>query len=289
MTAPLDYLLIGHIAHDETPDGPRLGGTVAYAAVVAHALGLRVGIVTSARPDEPVLAALPDAIALHLIPAAESTIFVNTYDAQGNRTQIIKGHASALTLADVPAAWRSAPVVHFGTIAHGISPALRPDAFPDALVGVTPQGFMRAWDENGRVYAVPWADKDVFLRTAHVLLSDEDLGHDAALEAAYAADAHCLIVTRGYNGATLYWAGTRMDFPAPPVDQLRHPTGAGDTYAAAFMALLHQHPGDYARAARAAVAIASTYVAACEGEGVPTLAALDAVLAAPVVRAVLQR
>ncbi len=44
---PVDYLVIGHIARDLTPSGPRLGGTVAYSGLTARALGLRVGIVTS--------------------------------------------------------------------------------------------------------------------------------------------------------------------------------------------------------------------------------------------------
>ena len=41
---PVDYLIIGHITLDLTPDGPRLGGTVTYSALMAQALGLRVGI-----------------------------------------------------------------------------------------------------------------------------------------------------------------------------------------------------------------------------------------------------
>ena len=44
---PVDYLIIGHITRDLTPDGPHLGGTVTYSALMAQALGLRVGIVTS--------------------------------------------------------------------------------------------------------------------------------------------------------------------------------------------------------------------------------------------------
>ena len=44
---PVDYLVIGHAAHDLTPSGARLGGTVAFSALTARALGLRVGIVTS--------------------------------------------------------------------------------------------------------------------------------------------------------------------------------------------------------------------------------------------------
>jgi hypothetical protein len=36
---PVDYLVIGHVAHDLTPEGWRLGGTAAYSALTARALG----------------------------------------------------------------------------------------------------------------------------------------------------------------------------------------------------------------------------------------------------------
>jgi hypothetical protein len=64
-----DYLLIGHIAHDVTPEGPRLGGTVSYGAYTALALGLRVGVLTSTRPDEPLLRKLPPSVHVISIPA----------------------------------------------------------------------------------------------------------------------------------------------------------------------------------------------------------------------------
>jgi len=51
--APVDYLVIGHIACDLTPAGPRLGGTAAYAALTARALGLRVGVVTAGEMKYP--------------------------------------------------------------------------------------------------------------------------------------------------------------------------------------------------------------------------------------------
>ena len=51
---PVDYLVIGHVAHDLIPDGWRLGGTAAYSALTAHALGLRVLI------DLPLLGCAPD-------------------------------------------------------------------------------------------------------------------------------------------------------------------------------------------------------------------------------------
>ena len=41
MQAPVYYLALGHVAKDLTPDGPRLGGSVAYAALTARASATR--------------------------------------------------------------------------------------------------------------------------------------------------------------------------------------------------------------------------------------------------------
>lgn len=48
---PVDYLVIGHVTQDLTPSGPVLGGTAAYAALTARAMGLRVGVVTACHPE----------------------------------------------------------------------------------------------------------------------------------------------------------------------------------------------------------------------------------------------
>ncbi len=285
MTAPIDYLLIGHVAHDRTPDGPQLGGTVAYSARVARAFGLRVGILTSARPDDPVLPHLAG-LDVHLVPADSSTIFVNRYTPAG-REQYVEGHARPLGYADLPEAWRAAPVVHLGPITPALEASLSPERFPGALVGVTPQGFMRGWGADGRVYPVPWAGAAATLPHAVTVLSDEDLGYDAALEADYAARALALVVTRNYNGATLYRQGARQDFPAPQIAGLRHPTGAGDVFAAALFCTLYRHPDDWERALRVAVNVASSFVEACGDPGVPSPESMVAVLAAPRVRELL--
>lgn len=285
MTTTPDYVLIGHVAHDRTPDGPQLGGTVSYSARVAQALGLHVGIVTSAHPADPVLAALAG-LDVHLLPAESSTIFVNRYTATG-REQIVEGYARLLSYADIPPAWRTAPVVHLGTITPALDDSLMPERFPGSLVGITPQGYLRDWGEDGRVYPVTWRTAPVMLPRAVTILSDEDLGHDPALEAEYAALAHALVVTRNYAGATLYHAGRREDYTAPTVATLGHPTGAGDVFSASLLCLLHRQPDDWDYAMRGAVAIASTFVESCAEPGVPSLAGMQAVLDAPRVRAAL--
>ena len=37
LVQPVDYLVIGHVAHDLTPEGPRLGGTASYSATILPA------------------------------------------------------------------------------------------------------------------------------------------------------------------------------------------------------------------------------------------------------------
>jgi sugar/nucleoside kinase (ribokinase family) len=266
----IDYLLLGHAAHDRTPNGPQLGGTVAYASATAGALGLKTAILTSAHPADPVLAGL-DHADYRLVPAESSTIFVNTY-TPGGRVQMLEGQAAILTAADVPTEWRSAPVVHLGPIAQELDATLTPATFPGALVGVTPQGYMRTWDAAGRVSPIPWAQAAAMLPTATVtILSQEDLGFSQELERDYAARAARLVVTRADLGATLYTRGARRDFPAPVIAEVRHPTGAGDVFAAALLSHVYLHPGDWDAAMRAAVTLASVFVERCPDPGAPTL------------------
>ncbi len=63
----VDYLVIGHLSCDITPDGLRLGGTAAYAALTGRALGLRVGVVTAWGGEVPL--DVLDGIKVQSIPA----------------------------------------------------------------------------------------------------------------------------------------------------------------------------------------------------------------------------
>ncbi|MFH1634229.1 MAG: ribokinase, partial [Chloroflexota bacterium] len=132
---PIDYLLIGHIARDLTPDGSKLGGTAAYAALTAHALGLRVGVVTSWGDEFP-LGPLSK-ISIANTPTDNSTTFENIYTSEG-RLQIIHHVAPSLDFDMIPESWRDAPIVHLGPIAQEVAPTLT-RRFPHSLVGVTPQ------------------------------------------------------------------------------------------------------------------------------------------------------
>lgn len=227
---PVDYLVIGHVAHDLTPEGYRLGGTAAYSALTAKALGLRVGIVTALGPETS-LAPLGD-IPVITIESPNSTIFENIYTEQG-RIQYLRAQATRLDFSYVPEVWRQASIIHLGPIANEVD-AILPEGFSPALLGLTPQGWMRQWDSECRVSRGEWHDADLALERADaVVISREDVNGDDELIEHMAQHTRVLVVTESAAGAVLYWNGDRRRFRAPKVTEV-DATGAGDVFAAAF-------------------------------------------------------
>ena len=254
-TVELDYLVIGHVTQDLVDGAFIPGGTVSYAARTARMLGARVGAVTSASPDLD-LSYVLDGILVTRVPAAATTTFENIYTPEGRR-QMLHSTAETLVREMVPANWRPA-VVHLGPVARECAPELA-DAFGDAFVGITPQGWLRCWDHAGHVSSCQWEDSELWLAHADALvLSDEDVTDDLLL-AQYAAQTRVLVVTRGAAGCTVYTAGQTRDFPAPVVREV-DPTGAGDIFAAAFF-LWMQRRNDPWLAARFANCLAAHSVA----------------------------
>lgn len=235
-----DYLVIGHISRDLTAAGPAPGGTATYAAHTARVLGCRPAVVTSAGPEFD-LERLFDGIEFCCRPAAQTTTFENHYLA-GGRRQMISGRAADLSLADVPLEWRQPAIVHLGPIANEVDANLV-TRFGASLIGLTPQGWLRQWAENGRVSAGAWPEAAAVLPlAAAAVLSEEDVP-DPAILRSFRHWAPLLVVTRGAVGCDVYLRGEKQSFFAPAVRQV-NPTGAGDIFAAAFFIRLRQTGGN---------------------------------------------
>jgi hypothetical protein len=251
-----DYLVVGHLARDVVPGGFAVGGTVAYAGLTAAAHGLQTAIVTSASAAVIPEAALPG-VAVHTVPAEVDTVFHNRYLPDGRRQHLL-GRAALLGAADVPAAWRKAPLVHLAPIAAELDLALA-DSFGDSLLCLTPQGWHRSWGAQGEVMVGPWEGASVVLpKAAAVVVSDEDLP-DAETLVLYRRLCRLLVVTQGQAGCTVFWQGEERSFPAPKVEPASL-TGAGDVFAAAFFIWLSRAGGDAWSAARYANRIAAASV-----------------------------
>ena len=262
---PVDYLVIGHIACDLTPDGPRLGGTAAYAALTARALGLRTGVVTAWGGEVPL--DVLDGIQVRSAAAEHSTTFENVYTPQG-RHQIIHSAAPDIRYENVPQIWREAPIVHIGPIA-GEGKSLMDGGFSSSMLGLTPQGWLRTWDDRGRVQIGTWPEAlQAFSRADAAVFSIEDVGGDEQQIEAMANECRVLAVTEGAAGARLYWNGDLRRFRALRVNEV-DPTGAGDIFAAAFFwrfSITH----DPWTAAKFATHLASFSVTRRGLDGIPT-------------------
>ena len=264
--APVDYLVIGHVAHDLTPEGPRLGGTAAYSALTAHALGLRVGVVTSSG-TETSLDALKD-IPVISLSSPQSTTFENIYTEHG-RVQYLRAQAKRIDFNSIPELWRRSSIIHLGPIADEMDSVL-PGSFSPALLGITPQGWMRQWDAENRVSSRDWMDAEPALAKAGaVVISREDVNGDDEVIEQMAHQTHVLAVTESAAGCVLYWHGDRRRFRAPQVPEV-NPTGAGDIFAAAFFIRL-LNTRDPWEAARFATLLASHSVTRVGLDGIPTM------------------
>lgn len=235
------YLIIGHVTRDLLPGGgATIGGTATFAARTAHALGCQVAVVTSAAPDlelSEVLAGVE--VVRH--PSAVTTTFENVYTSSG-REQYLHAVAESLSLEHVPSHWRQPDVVHLAPLNQECDASLAA-AFPGAMVGITPQGWIRTWDESGRVGVGDWVEAEAILRhTDAVVLSQEDVGGDEARIQTLAQQTPILVETLGAVGSRVYARGQVRRVPAQPRPEV-DPTGAGDIFAAAFFVRLHQLAG----------------------------------------------
>jgi hypothetical protein len=264
---PVDYLVVGHLTQDLTPSGPRLGGTAAYASLTARALGLRVGILTACEDCLQAVELEREGIQVVGQRTDETTTFENIQTPAG-RIQYLHKLAPEINISNVPEAWRSTPVVHLGPVAREVNPNLV-RAFPTALVGVTPQGWMRNWDDKGRVSYGEWPESTYVLQQAGAaVISVEDVHGDERIIEDMASAVRVLAVTEGSNGARIYWNGDLRRFRA--IQQVEvEPTGAGDIFAAAFFVRL-QATRDPWEAARFATNLASYSVTRIGLEGIPT-------------------
>lgn len=279
MTYTPGYVVVGHLSKDLPAGGGETGGgTVLYAGVTAAQLGVPTALVTAcAAADRGLLAPAEAAGVLCAVqPSPATTTFSMEYYGEA-RQLYLHARATPLGPAALPAAWQGTPILHLGPVADEVDAAAAWDTVcPHALIGVTPQGWMRAWDAAGRITATPWTGAAPLLaRTDVLVMSLEDTAGDQEALLGYVALVPLAVVTAAGAGATLYEWGRPVALvpacPATPVDF----TGAGDVFAAAFLIRYHE-TGDALRAIAFAHAAAAYAIEAPGSAGIAARAAVVA-------------
>lgn len=271
--APIDYLVIGHLTCDLTASGCQLGGTALYASLTAKALGLRTGVITSCAEDT-------DLTALSGIPvinysSESTTTFENIYTETG-RVQHVSSVAPRLDYYHVPEPWRTAQIVHLGPVAQEVEPSIVRN-FSSSLIGITPQGWLREWDDQGRVFTGEWPEANFVLgRAGATVISAEDVAGDENRIQEMASATRVLAVTEGAHGTRLFWNGDERRFRAPEMPEIDS-TGAGDIFAAAFFSRLYSTRDPW-ESARFATLLAAFSVTRRGHASIPTLQEINSCL-----------
>lgn len=260
-------LAVGHVTRDTLRQGEALGGTATYAALAARKLGWEAAVLTAAGADFDPARELPG-VAAFVARSQRTTRFLNVYEEDGDRSQVLSARASPIDLSVLPDDWRTPDALLLGPVAGEIEGPLTL-SFEAGVVGAVAQGWLRAVDEEGRVSATAWADPVRALAGVHVLfLSEHDLPDAAEGARALLATVPVVALTRGWRGVVIHTRDGSQEVPGLPRPEV-DPTGAGDVFAAAFLLRYHE-AADVAEAAAFAVCAAS-----CVVEGVGTAALGD--------------
>lgn len=250
--------VIGNLSLDVVDGGPpRIGGAPFYAVQALRLLGTRAVVVTKGAPRELVALGLPV-----VSRESSSTTAFTIVNRDGDREMAVDRLGATWTREEargwVADALRGVQWVH-------AAPLLRSD-FPAETLSELARGRRLSLDGQGLVRVRQTgplrldADFDPKLllsvtvlklaqEEARVLLGDVD---ERSLQTLGVPE---VVVTRGERGSIVLAGGRLTEVPARPVAGVTDPTGAGDAFAAAYIASRSggQHPVAAARRATALV------------------------------------
>ena len=266
-------MAIGHLSFDVNivdngpPSHHTPGGAAAYAALTAMNHGLRSGILTSVDSDYPVQEILAG-VDVRISESEHTSTFANYYDS-GERTQVLLASGNKIPQTTLPADWTQPDILFAGPLLHEL-PTDCVDWFRPGLSCIVPSGWLRRWGPDGVItHSDRLPPSKSGGRTWDVVVVSEAEVRDLPENQLFDL-GEIVCVTRGALGARIWQDGTWLETPAvgaTPNDL----TGAGDTWAAAFVIALNeqkslQDAGLYASAA-SAIAIESEGLAGCPSRG----------------------
>ncbi len=239
----LTCLAAGHFTHDRYGDTLKPGGSVLYAARTLLALGGDVGIASAVGEDFQFSGETKGA-RLYMTPGRVTTVFENTYPENAPRLMLVEDVAKSVLPDGVPGERRGPDVLFLAPVIGEIPLELWLSAMSPRVVGLGLQGFLKQRGEpyRGRACSHLLTKRDfsptdeVLQRISAVFLSREDIeGYaDAKLLFRLKKNVAVTVITDGEEGARIFTKGTAYSvgiYKTNTVD----PTGAGDTFAAAFL------------------------------------------------------
>ncbi len=250
----MDIVVVGHLSRDLiiTPDTKReaLGGGTAYAMLAPALDAFAAGIVSKVGDDFEegycdilkssglVLAGLQKA-------GAQSTRFVNKYDSEGNRVQMVESLAAQITPQDFPDDYLDSRIIHFSPLtANELDIGCIKLAKSNAqITSLDVQGYVRLIDNSGRVIPRDWIErKDILSLVDIVKFNELELKQTNGGESELSAVSDILnlgpkivLITRDRRGSTIYTRNEQISIPCVDPNVHIDSTGCGDVYTISFL------------------------------------------------------
>ena len=266
-----DVWIVGHVTKDvvrvaDSPAKEMPGGVVHYAALAYRRLGLAIAVVTKVAPDDIAvcLAGLRGAGVQSIVRDSAATTRVENIYAQGLAGLRIQRMGSVATpftardLADI-----GGRCVHLGPLTAGDMPMevveMARRNFDCVVLDL--QGCLRKV-VGSEIVRTEWADGAVALGAVDILktsVAEATLmtGCDDPVDAAKALAAQGpreVVITQGEAGSVVFADGSVSRIRSIPAGTAVDPTGCGDTYLAAYVALRLEDKAPVAAAEFAAAA-----------------------------------
>lgn len=247
----VEVVHVGSAARDIAPDDPRgwrLGGGVTYAALTTARLGLRtaavVGVDREASTAHELDAMRQAGVDILPVELSEGPMFHNIETPDGRR-QVAMAAGVAVRPVSLPKAWLASRSWSLVPVADEVPDDWVDHIPPRALVGVAWQGMLRRLVAGSDVIRVPPRDRAILRRADLVGLSHLDVARDTSLGelARFVHPGARLLVTQGGHGGLLATTGDGgatevLRYLPTRSEREVDPTGAGDTFLAALLAVL---------------------------------------------------
>jgi sugar/nucleoside kinase (ribokinase family) len=239
-------VVVGAATRDIAADDPRgwkMGGGVTYSAIAAANVGVHVRALIGVDEDAATAAELDTlrtaGVDVRLVQLPSGPIFDNRRTPTG-RQQFAVAASDQLSVASLPEGWHTphsallAPVA--GEMGHDWSTAFALETF----VTLAAQGMLRRLHPGQEVVRLAFQHGPVVHRADAIALSREDVAAGAPPIRVWTRPGQHVLVTHGKRGSVeLVRTATGLTgsfMPPLPLRKAIDPTGAGDTFIAAWLA-----------------------------------------------------
>ncbi|MEW6515976.1 MAG: PfkB family carbohydrate kinase [candidate division FCPU426 bacterium] len=267
----MKLVIVGSVALDDvkTPHGAirrGLGGSAVYASLAASQFVVPgiVGVVGEDFPDEHLALLKRQGIALDGLERAAGKTFhwsgYYTGDMNEAHTVATELNVFAAFKPRLPREWRDAPFVFLANIDPDLQNQVLDQMIRPSMVVLDT---MNLWIENKREQLLR------VMKRADLLVVNEGEARLLSGEPNVVRAGRWLMrrgprgvaIKRGACGAMVMWGKETWLLPAYPVDEVKDPTGAGDTFAGGLIGILAQGRALTAESLRRAVAVGTVLAA----------------------------